>query len=292
MTPPSRPSALKLFGDNERSGCHTVGAGRSIPDRRAVLLRPPRPGAHGRTLSRKRRRGTSWRHYLVDPERISPTCSSRAGAREARRADQDAPQRVAPTSTRSPRSSRTRRGSDLSSWDAGTAARRACYGLVCLPAREAYARQRVGQAQQRAMGTDTGHNLLGRPGQAARDLIPVLLLGRNQASQHQACWRASVASLPGYAGCHEAPSGDHLRSSPPGSSKMVPRGLVWHPSGDPARDADRRTQQALCLLTGLDDGRAEERNWRFSWGVPARAGCARCGAHRPVVVLPDPLTPA
>ena len=84
-----------------------------LPDRRAVLLRAPRPDDHRpHAVRRQAAQGPRARRPLLrlDPRaRARLHARGRARARQARRADQDPPQRGrARRSTRSRRSSRTR----------------------------------------------------------------------------------------------------------------------------------------------------------------------------------------
>ncbi len=90
--------ALALFGDTPRTRLHDDRPGAGVlPDRRAVLLRAPRPDRHrAHPVRREAGQGPAARRPLL---RVDPGAGARlhargrARARQARRADQDPPQR-------------------------------------------------------------------------------------------------------------------------------------------------------------------------------------------------------
>ncbi len=142
-----------------------------LPDRRAVLLRASRPG-HDRAhaVRRQAAEGPRARRPLLrlDP-RADPRLHARhrAGAGEARRADQDPPQRgrAEPVRARADLRELQRRLRPPAADDAGDAERRPQLRAGLPAAREAVRRrQRLGQAQQLV----DGHRRQREPARAGR----------------------------------------------------------------------------------------------------------------------------
>ena len=159
-------------------------------------------------------------HYFGSiPERVlACMLEVRARAGQARRADQDPPQRGrARTSTRSRRSSRTRTSAPTTSSSRcrcmQNVARR--YGLVCLLHEKPFAGVNgSGKHNNWSMGTDTGSNLLEPGRHAAREpAVPVLLHGGHPGRQQAPGAAAGVdrQRRPGPPpGRQRGAAGDHL----------------------------------------------------------------------------------
>ncbi len=149
--------ALRLFGDDDAPARlhHRRPRAGVLPDRRALLLRAPRPG-HDRphAVRRQAAEGPRARRPLLrlDPRaRARVHARGRAGAGQARRADQDPPQRGRAGAVRGRADLRElqRRLRPPAADDAGAAERRAPLRPRLPAAREALRRrQRLGQAQQ------------------------------------------------------------------------------------------------------------------------------------------------
>ena len=142
-----------------------------LPDRRAVLLRAPRPRHHRpHAVRRQAAQGPGARRPLLrlDPRaRARVHARDRAGAGEARRADQDPPQRgrARPVRGRADLRELQRRLRPPAADDAGHAERRPPLRARLPPAREAVRRhQRLRQAQQLVDGHRHGR----QPARAGR----------------------------------------------------------------------------------------------------------------------------
>ena len=196
--------ALRLLGDESRlARVHDGRPGAGVlPDRRAVLLRAPRPHQHGpHAVRRQAAQGARARRPLL---RLDP--GARAGlhdglgarAREARRAGQDPPQRGRARAVRDRADLRElERGLGPSAaHDAAAAVGRAQVRARVPAAREALrGRQRLGQAQQLV----DGHRHRPQPDGAGRDprgqhQLPVLLRGRDQGRGQAPGTAAGVGS--------------------------------------------------------------------------------------------------
>ena len=211
--------ALKLFGDADVLARVHHGRARAgvLPDRRAVLLRAPRPHHHRpHAVRRQAAEGPRARRPLlrVDPRaRAGLHARDRAAARPARRADQDAPQRGRAGAVRGRADLRElqRRLRPPAAHDAGDAERRPPLRARLPAAREAVRRrQRLRQAQQLV----DGHRHRPQPARAGRHAarepaVPVLLRGgasRRSTSTRSCCARRSPT--PGQdhrLGANEAP---------------------------------------------------------------------------------------
>ncbi len=162
-----------------------------LPDRRAVLLRTPRPrDDRAHAVRRETAEGPRARRPLL---RLDPRAGARLHARgraragQARRADQDAPQRGRPQPVRGRADLREleRRLRPPDDHDADPAEHGPALRPGLPAAREALRRrQRLGQAQQLVDGhrhrrepARPGRHALGEP------LVPVLLLGRDPGRQ-------------------------------------------------------------------------------------------------------------
>ena len=165
--------ALRLLGDDvaQRDLHDRRPRAGVLPDRRAVLLRAPRPGDHGpHAVRRQAAEGPRARRPLLrlDPRaRARVHARDRARAAEARRADQDAPQRGRAGAVRAGADVREleRRLRPPAADDAGAAERRATLRPRLPAAREAVRRrQRLGQAQQLV----DGHRRRLEPARAGR----------------------------------------------------------------------------------------------------------------------------
>ena len=218
-----RPRAVAARRHRGLEGLHD-GRPRAgvLPDRRAVLLRAPRPRHHGpHAVRRQAAEGPRARRPLLrlDP-RARARVHARRGARagQARRADQDPPQRGrARRSTRSRRSSRTRTSAPTTSSSSmqilQNVARR--YGLVCLLHEKPFAGVNgSGKHNNWSMGTDTGVNLL-EPGDTPHENLQFLFFCAaviQAVDEHQQLLRASVANAgPGPPpGRQRGAAGDHL----------------------------------------------------------------------------------
>ncbi len=248
-----------------RRGLARVHHGRAragvLPDRRAVLLRAPRP-LHDRphALRRQAAQGPRARRPLlrVDP-RADPGLHARDRARagQARRADQDAPQRGRPQPVRDRADLRElqRRRRPPAADDADHAERRPPLRARLPAAREALRRrQRLGQAQQLVDGHRHGPQPARAGRHAAREHpVPVLLHGGHRApstTTRRCCARAWRERRPGPPPRRQrGAAGDHLD---------LPR---------------RRAAQDLRDDRG---GRGRRRRHRArSWGS-ARRCCRRC----------------
>ena len=210
--------ALRLLGDSDTQPRvhHRRARAGVLPDRRAVLLRAPRPHQHRpHALRRQAAEGPRARRPLLrlDPRaRAGVHARDRARAGEARRADQDPPQRG--------RAGAVRGGADLrelerrlrppAADDADHAERGAPLRPRLPPAREAVrGRQRVGQAQQLVDGHRHGLQPARAGRHAAREHRFLFFCAAviQAVNKHQALLRASIAS-PGQdhrLGANEAP---------------------------------------------------------------------------------------
>ena len=192
-----------------------------LPDRRAVLLRAPRPRHHRpHAVRRQAAEGPGARRPLLrlDPRaRAGLHARDRAGAGQARRADQDPPQRgrAGPVRGRADLRELQRRLRPPAADDADHAERRPPLRARLPAAREALRRhQRLGQAQQLVDGHRHGHQPA-RPGRhAAREpAVPVLLRGRHPRGQPApgAAARLGGQRRPGPPPRRQrGPAGDHL----------------------------------------------------------------------------------
>ena len=216
--------ALRLLGDDAadaRVHHRRPGAG-VLPDRRAVLLRAPRPHQHRpHAVRRQAAEGPRARRPLLrlDPRaRARVHARDRARAGQARRADQDPPQRGRAGAVRGRADLREleRRLRPPAADDADHAERGAPLRARLPAAREAVRRrQRLGQAQQLVDGHRHGLEPARAGRHAAREpRVPVLLRGghrRRSTSTRRCCARRSPS--PGQdhrLGRQRGAAGDHL----------------------------------------------------------------------------------
>ena len=194
--------ALSLLGDTTAAArLHDGRPGAGVlPDRRAVLLRAPRPGDHRpHAVRRQAAEGPGARRPLLrlDPRaRARLHDGDRARAGQARRADQDPPQRgrAGPVRGRADLRELQRRLRPPAADDADHAERRPPLRARLPAAREAVRRhQRLGQAQQLVDGHRHGHQPARAGRHAAREpAVPVLLLGRHPGRQQAPAAAARV----------------------------------------------------------------------------------------------------
>ena len=189
-----RSRALKLLGDEDAAARLHDGRPRAgvLPDRRAVLLRAPRPGddrAHA--VRRQAAEGPGARRPLL---RLDPRARARLHARGRARAGRSSACRSRRATTRSrpnqfeiaPIFENTNVATDhqmLTMEMMQNTARR--YGLVCLLHEKPFAGVNgSGKHNNWSMGTDTGMNLL-EPGDTpvGEPAVPVLLRGGHPGRQ-------------------------------------------------------------------------------------------------------------
>ncbi|CAA9415441.1 MAG: Glutamine synthetase type III, GlnN, partial [uncultured Phycisphaerae bacterium] len=193
---PADPRGEGLHDGRARAGV--------LPDRRAVLLRAPRPHQHGPDALRgQAAQGPRARRPLLrlDPRaRAGVHARVRARAGQARRADQDPPQRGRPRAVRDRPGVREleRRRRPPAARDAGPAERRAPLRPRLPPAREALRRrQRLGQAQQLVLRHGHGRQPARAGRHPAREPpVPVLLRGGHRGGQQAPGVAARVDRLP------------------------------------------------------------------------------------------------
>ncbi len=216
------PRAEAARRGGRAAGVHDGGPRAGVlPDRRAVLLRAPRPADHGAHAVRGQApQGPRARRPLLrlDP-RADPRvhAGDRAGAREAGGAGQDAPQRgrAQPVRARADLRELERRLRPPAAHDAGDAERGAPLRPGVPAAREALrGSQRVGQAQQLVDGHRHRDEPARARGHAAREPpVPVLLRRGDPGGQHPpgAAARVDREPRPGPpSGRQRGAAGDHL----------------------------------------------------------------------------------
>ncbi|CAA9470866.1 MAG: Glutamine synthetase type III, GlnN, partial [uncultured Rubrobacteraceae bacterium] len=232
-----------------------------LPDRRGLLLRAPRPHQHGpHAVRRQAAQGPRARRPLlrVDPgARARVHARGRARAREARRADQDPPQRGRAGAVRDRARVREleRRGRPPAAHDADPAERRAPLRPRVPPAREALrGRQRLGQAQQLVDGHRHGREPARAGRHPAREPpVPVLLRDRHRGGQQAPVAAAGVDRVAG-----------------PGPPARGQRGAAGHHLDLPGRRAREDLQRDRERLGRRGDPAVLPRARRLSAPAPAQ----------------------
>ena len=257
--------ALQLFGDDDAAARLHDGRPRAgvLPDRRAVLLRAPRPrhDRAARCSAPSRRRATS---STTTTSARSPSAilacmlETERELRQARRAGQDAPQRgrAEPVRARADLRELERRLRPPAADDADHAERRPPLRPRLPAAREAVRRrQRLGQAQQLV----DGHRHRAQPARARatrpHENLQFLFFCAaviQAVNKHQALLRASVANVgqDHRLGRQRGAAGDHLDL--------------------PRRRAARRSS------TAIETGEATASRRRRRSSGSARRCCRRC----------------
>ena len=256
--------ALRLLGDERGPARVHHGRARAgvLPDRRAVLLRAPRPHQHGpHAVRRQAAEGPRARRPLlrVDPRaRARVHARDRARAGQARRADQDPPQRGRAGAVRARADLREleRRLRPPAADDADAAERRPPLRPDRAPAREAVrGRQRLGQAQQLVDGHRHGLEPARAGRHAAREPpLPVLLRGGHQGGQQAPGAAARVDRLAG-----------------PGPPPRRQRGAAGDHLDLPRRRAREGLRRARVRVGGRGDAEVRARARGLDAARPAQA---------------------